>query len=254
MNLTTEMLRAMAHRLVDQALDEIEGAIREELLAAAARPAKSAAPRARAPHSTPPAGEAAPLVAMAVYAYEQNGTKVSQLQISLPLAVAERAGLAVGDRVRCTVLGHTLAIERSDAGVKLSRSGNHAIKAQPGGAAYGLRAKQPATRCAWHLDLDHRLVVDLPAWWPRASAGPAAAKPPAPPATRAAKPATHAPIEGGELIPEDEREFRCHTCGAKLATVTCNDCDGLYCAGCWASHRLGHRARAVARQAQALHA
>jgi hypothetical protein len=48
-------------------------------------------------------------------------------------------------------------------------------------------------------------------------------------------------IDGGTLIPVAEREFMCHTCGAELATISCDTCDALFGPRCWSSHLLTHR-------------
>jgi hypothetical protein len=212
------------------------------------------------------------------------------VEIRIPLTIANHAGLRGGTRASLVFSAdQRLTIERvRQGGVAVVKSVGPTVRMKAGATKLGVTKRHPAEPCACSLDGDHRLVVELPSWWPKAHshAGRArAAAPEAPPvpakiegapsrkAAIARHPATPAApvivlspqvrsksnngrgpqpwtkIPGGELIPENLRESNCNTCSDRPAGVSCDDCNGVFCAACFTSHRLTHtRPGAAARE------
>ena len=171
-----------------------------------------------------------------------------------------------------TLGARTLTLAASPNGrVAAYASSASTLRLQFGGVKLGVSEAHAATPCTWHVDLTARhIMIDLPPWWPKATSRPGPksdgnggrareAAPEAPPVSvkiaeapsRKAATAHHpappaAPkdwekIDGGSLIPVAEREFFCHTCGAAVATISCDACEALLCPSCWKSHLLSHR-------------
>jgi hypothetical protein len=269
------VFRAAGHRLVDRIVDEFEDLIREELPVMTAKAApvnKTPQTVNKEPQTVNKTGRpSSDDVTIAVRAgTDRNGTKVSQLDIRIPTAAAAQVVLVAGGRAHFTIAGRTMIVESALSGVKVVSVSRVTVRIAPGGASLGLRTAQPATACSWSIISESKLIIDLPVWWPteHVSGRARAAAPEAPPvpakiedapsrkaaierhSASPAAPRKGEAIDGGELIPVADRDFFCHTCEMQLATITCDTCNGLFCAGCWSSHLLTHRRPGAAAHQQ----
>ena len=199
----------------------------------------------------------APLTTISISVVKQR--KCLVLRVCVPATIASRAGLSADSRVAPVVVGRRIMVEEKNTGVKVRTQSASTLIAAISGRAHGLTEAHPSTHCTWHLDEQHHLVVDVPDWWPKEPA--ARAVPPMPPPSdnldrisdgwewlrHGKKPVKSAVQPVDDLGERIDPEFPCHTCGsddpitAKRATMQCKECGGLYCAGCWISHKLVHK-------------
>ena len=142
---------------------------------------------ARAPKGDPPASRhhgRPPLTAVMVGA--TFGGDTSAVEIRIPLTIAKHAGLRGGSRASLVFSAdQRLTIEKArQGGVAVAKLMGPTVRIRTGGTKLGVTKRHPAEPCTCSLDIDHRLVVELPSWWPKAHshAGRArAAAPEAPP-------------------------------------------------------------------------
>ena len=200
-------------------------------------------------------------------------TRLSNHTLMLALrfsgAIAKRLGLK--PKARCAVVrgggGLVVAAVAEGGRAVYAQSRSDSLSWEEPAAHFGIADRHQAEAAVWYWSTKEpkTLLIDLPSWWPEPQVRSKNKNTPAEGtahehvADGRAKPTRFIPgnMQHGEHVTVEvlgdriDPEFPCHTCGcadpiaAKRATMRCNECGGLYCAGCWLSHEIVHK-RAVA--------
>jgi hypothetical protein len=105
--------------------------------------------------------------------------------------------------------------------------------------------------CAWHFDLEDRLVIQAPAWLPAAAAkAPVVASRPQVRSKSNNSKAKAEPSVSCKKMAGTNPTIKCAACG-KPATVECSRCPTLLCDDCWDPHVRKHWHTAVTTRAPA---
>lgn len=227
----SRMLRSFLHRLVDGLIDELESVAASIPRAGGGKPRIALDEKAENPKGAKPAPPSAGKTSKRGGRQARGdvlvgcGWRAKRPAVLLRLSetVSERLGLGPGPACDCKVeqVGKTLVVQPG----KGLRAWRH-----PGGRQYLVRLatahrwgsleRHRSEVCAWHFDLENRLVIQAPAWLPAAGQ----------------KAKANPPVSCKKLIGKGEGPvIRCAKCG-KAAKVECSRCQKLLCDGCWESH------------------
>jgi hypothetical protein len=235
----TRILREFLHGLVDGLINDLEG--KTGLLVPASAPPRTGGTKPRITleqkGEEPHPAKVVPVVGSAPRkrgGRQARGDvlvgcgwrkKCPAVLLRLSGTVSERLGLGPARACDCQVeqVGKTLVVQPG--------RGLRAWK-QPGGLQYLVRIAtahrwgsiEPhrSEVCAWHFDLEDRLVIQAPAWLPAAG--------------QKAKGDSAATCK---KLMDRTPALRCVACG-KEATVECSRCQKLMCDTCWDPHVRTH--------------
>lgn len=251
--LESGMVRSFLHHLVDKLIDDLEaspvakavGAVLSVALAERSKPRITVGERkpvppmdSKAPKRTGRQARGDVLVGCGWRA------KRPAVLLRLSETVSERLGLGPGPACDCKVeqVGKTLIVQPG-RGLRAWR--------QPGGRQYlvglatahrwGLLGPHRSEVCAWHFDLENRLVIQVPAWLP--AAGSKAPVVVSPPQVRSkknnSKPKDGPPVTCKKMAGTNPM-IKCAMCQKEPATVECSLCPTLVGDKCWGDHVRMH--------------
>jgi hypothetical protein len=243
-SLQSATLRELAHALLDKLLDErAAGELRPRMdirlkdvvepvtprspSASTAKPA-IVPPKTRARPGRKPRGDV-------LIGCTKQGTK-HQVILTLSTELVGRLGL--GPKFPCdcglSLVDRTFTLGPG-CGVRMREaySGQRHLVRLGTARRWNVPEPHRSEVCEYHFDLEHRLVIQAPAWLKRA----AAATSPAKHADK--KPEADQPASCRKMT-ELRTAIKCHACKRATATVECNLCPTLLCNACWESHVRTH--------------
>jgi len=255
MALESQMLRRIAHKLLDDVLDYAEALAEEWRLADGLGLPESGL--LHKPETAPPRITLEPLAkkpprAKPALPPPQKSTDVTiscrsscghlEIAVNLAAGVAKRLGLKPRDKAKLDLHGGKLRVRASKDGRAVYSVGKESTRLFFTTVAQGLDVtdKHPAEACRFQYGLEDELLIDPPTWLKPKTAMPQ--KPKADP------PATCTKLRGTNPT------IKCAACRKAPATMQCNLCPTLICNDCWEPHVKHHWQSAVTSRAPAGHA
>jgi len=252
--LESRMLRDFLHRLVDNLMNDLEANPKVAAVAAVLSVPSTATTKPRITleplAKKPPQAKATSIVdpktprkpgrqprGDVVIGCTKRGAE-HQVVLTIAAAIVSRLGL--GPKLPCdcglSLVGRTFVLGPGrGARLRQTYAGQRHVLRLGGPFRWGVLQPHHSEACAWHFDLENRLVIQVPPWLKGA-----------PPPTKQVGPkGKTAPAVSCKKMAGTNPTIKCAICKKATATVECSRCPTLLCDGCWETHVRKHWHTAV---------